>query len=128
MPGREPAHRLAFARRHRRDHEAETAATKGVRGVETTCQALERGLPRVPEPPLLVEVVNGHESARSFGVDHDPVVAPGSDRCVLAGHGGEAPAVGKRLEKCTRLDVLRQRPHDAESNAGLRGAAGAFLR
>ena len=64
MAGTEPEHRLAAAGCDRRDDEREPGLTQRYRGVEGVAEAVEGRLPRVAEPGLGVEVVDGDKPRR----------------------------------------------------------------
>ena len=107
----DPAQRLAGARADRRDDELEACVAQGGGGVECAPEAVERRIARVPEPGLLVEVVDGDERGFSLAVTHDPVVAPGPDRRVVGGRDVEVPAVGERTGERADVELLRQSLH-----------------
>ncbi len=103
--------RLAVRRAHRCDDEGETRVTEGGGGVERAAKAVECRVARVPQPRLLVEVVDGDECARAVCVPHDPVVAPGTERRVVGGDEAESPAVGERAGKAVGVELLGQILH-----------------
>ena len=107
----DPPQRLAAARRDRRDDELEPGLPERDGGVEGAAERIAGGVARLPEPPLLVEVVDGDEPARAAGISGDPVIAPGADGRVLDRIGLEAPAVGQGLDHGVRLEVAREIPH-----------------
>ena len=99
----------------RRDHELEAAVAECDSGVERTSETVERRLTCVSEPVLPVQVVDGHEGARSLAVAHHPVVAAPADGRVLGRVDVEAPVIGESTDQRTRVDALRQRSHATKS-------------
>ena len=97
--------------RDRRDDEVETGVAERGGGVERGAEPVERHVARVPQPRLLVEIVDGGEGSHPRAVLHDPVVAPGAERRVVGGDDVEVPAVGQRTGQRIDVELLRQVLH-----------------
>ena len=111
VPWPDSAQRLAAAREDGRHDELQARVPERSGRVEGAAETLARGLAGLPEPLLLVEIVDGDEPALSAGVGHHPVVAPGSDSRIVGCLHGEAPAVGQGVDHGAGLDVAREIPH-----------------
>jgi len=107
----DPLQGLPTVRRDRRDDELEPGLPERDGGVEGSAKRIAGGVARLPEPPLLVEIVDGDEAARVAGISGDPVVAPGADGRVLDLIGLDVPAGGQGLDHRVRLEVAREIPH-----------------
>lgn len=99
----ETTHRVAVTRLLRSDDEVKVAFAEREGSVERAAQAVEYRLPRVYEPRLVVEVVDGNEPAHSVRACHDPVVAPGPYGGVLGRPDLDAPPVNQHGEQRVQL-------------------------
>ena len=84
-------------------------------GVESAPQCLEHRLPRVSEPGLAVEVVDGDEAAPSLALGYEPVVAACADGRVLGSLDIEIPTVGQDAAQRAGLELLRQALHASKA-------------
>ena len=114
----EPAQRLPVACGERRDHEVQAGTPESDRGVEGALQTVERNVARIAEPRLLVEVVDGDETADAGLVRDLPVVAARAHRQVLGGVDVEVPAVAERIDDGAHFEAVRRRLHPTDSTAG----------
>jgi hypothetical protein len=106
----ESAYDDAITRANRRYHEAEAALLKGLGCSERPGQTLKDFVPCLPEPVLVIEVVDGHE-ARALFVEGAPVVAAATLRDVFDGCRTESPSAHELVSEEIQLEIDGGMPH-----------------
>ncbi len=97
--------------RHGRHHEVQAVGMEDSSGAKGASEAVEGRPSIIPQPALLVEIVDGDEMAPSDVVHREPVVAAETLSDVVQALDTQVPACGERVSQLLFIESLGQRPH-----------------